>query len=229
MTDVQAEAPIHVREAPHHRSWPLIGSSLAYIRDAHGFLRRLYEQHGEVTKIDAFGTQCHFLLGPDANQWVLQNSGKLFENARWNYFIGPFFKRGLMLLDGDEHLGEALLAEARLEALVHRLLHAAPVGRDHGVAQAEDELGGGKEVLGGGREAAHVLGRLLGARDGGGQVGRVRAAHVQLAHLAARRARAHSAAMHAASRPPRDGRRAAGAVVAADRRPWQRDRNSRPS
>lgn len=95
--------PAKLRDAPHHRSWPLIGSSLAYIQDAHGFLRRLYEQHGEVAKIDAFGTQCHFLLGPDANQWVLQNSGKLFENARWNYFIGPFFKRGLMLLDFEEH------------------------------------------------------------------------------------------------------------------------------
>lgn len=92
-----------LREAPHHRSWPLIGSSLAYIRDAHTFLRRLYECHGTVAKIDAFGTQCHFLFGPDANQFVLQNRGNLFENARWSYFIGPFFNRGLMLLDFDEH------------------------------------------------------------------------------------------------------------------------------
>ena len=103
MTDVQADAPIRVREAPHHRSWPVIGSSLAYIRDAHTFLRRLYERHGEVAKIDVFGIQCHFMLGPDANQFVLQNRSILFENARWSYFIGPFFNRGLMLLDFDEH------------------------------------------------------------------------------------------------------------------------------
>jgi len=96
-------APANIREAPHHRSWPLIGSSLAYIRDAHTFLRRLYERYGEVVKIDAFGTQCHFMLGPDANQFVLQNRGNLFENARWSYFIGPFFNRGLMLLDFEEH------------------------------------------------------------------------------------------------------------------------------
>ncbi|WP_439638498.1 cytochrome P450 [Nevskia sp.] len=92
-----------LREAPHHRSWPVIGSSLAYIRDADTFLRRLHERHGDVAKIDAFGTQCHFLFGPDANQFVLQNRGNLFENARWSYFIGPFFRRGLMLMDFDEH------------------------------------------------------------------------------------------------------------------------------
>lgn len=103
MTDTHTEWPAAVREAPHHRSWPLVGSSLAYITDAHGFLRRLYDRHGEVVKIDAFGTQIHFMFGPDANQFVLQNRGNLFENARWSYFIGPFFNRGLMLLDFDEH------------------------------------------------------------------------------------------------------------------------------
>lgn len=92
-----------LRAAPHHRSWPVIGSSLAYIRDTHTFLGRLHERHGPVAKIDAFGTQCHFLFGPDANQFVLQNRGNVFENARWAYFIGPFFERGLMLLDFDEH------------------------------------------------------------------------------------------------------------------------------
>ncbi|WP_293391994.1 cytochrome P450, partial [Nevskia sp.] len=58
---------------------------------------------GEAVRINAFGIQIHFLLGPDANQFVFQNRGNLFANARWNHFVGPFFPRGLMLLDFDEH------------------------------------------------------------------------------------------------------------------------------
>ena len=43
-------------------------------------------------------------LGPDATQSVLVNADKAYSQSGWEWFIGPFFKRGLMLLDFDEHL-----------------------------------------------------------------------------------------------------------------------------
>ena len=44
------------------------------------------------------------MLGPDANQFVLMNKGDLFSNhGGWDFFIGPFFHRGIMLLDFEEH------------------------------------------------------------------------------------------------------------------------------
>src|SRR3546814_4440663 len=43
------------------------------------------------------------LLGPDANQFVFQNRGDMFQNSAWEALIAKFFRRGLMLLDFDEH------------------------------------------------------------------------------------------------------------------------------
>ncbi len=88
---------------PLHPSWPIIGDSLSYIQDAHGLLHRLHARYGEACAIRAFGMRFHMLLGPDANQFVLQNQGNLFANSAWKDLIGPFFRRGLMLLDFDEH------------------------------------------------------------------------------------------------------------------------------
>jgi cytochrome P450 len=42
-------------------------------------------------------------LGPDATEAILVNKDKAFSQSGWTYFIGPFFRRGLMLLDFDEH------------------------------------------------------------------------------------------------------------------------------
>ena len=44
------------------------------------------------------------VLGPDATQAVFSNKNKDFSQEGWQQLIGPFFNRGLMLLDFDEHL-----------------------------------------------------------------------------------------------------------------------------
>ena len=44
------------------------------------------------------------LLGPDACGAALQNKDKAFANGPgWGELVGPFFDRGLMLLDFEEH------------------------------------------------------------------------------------------------------------------------------
>ena len=43
-------------------------------------------------------------LGPDATQAVFSNRNKDFSQQGWDPMIGPFFNRGLMLLDFDEHM-----------------------------------------------------------------------------------------------------------------------------
>jgi cytochrome P450 len=42
-------------------------------------------------------------LGPDATQTVFSNRNKDYSQGGWQPVIGPFFNRGLMLLDFDEH------------------------------------------------------------------------------------------------------------------------------
>ena len=44
------------------------------------------------------------LLGPDACGAALRNADKAFANGPgWGELVGPFFDRGLMLLDFEEH------------------------------------------------------------------------------------------------------------------------------
>jgi cytochrome P450 len=91
------------RKIPMNRSLPLIGDSLNYILDAPRLMNKLYAEHGEVVRIKAFGQEVNFMLGADANKFVLLENHKNFASSAWETLIGPFFKRGLMLMDFDEH------------------------------------------------------------------------------------------------------------------------------
>lgn len=81
---------------------PVIGGSLAYMHDPLALMRRLYARHGPVAPVPMPGGTTVFVLGPDACGAVLQNGDKAFVNG-WEVLVGPFFHRGLMLLDGAEH------------------------------------------------------------------------------------------------------------------------------
>ncbi len=65
----------------------------------------LREKYGAVYKMRVFGIDMYTLNGPEAFERVFVNKDKLFASGpSWSYFIGPFFNRGLMLLDFEEHL-----------------------------------------------------------------------------------------------------------------------------
>ncbi|MDG4825339.1 cytochrome P450 [Asanoa sp. WMMD1127] len=83
---------------------PVIGGSLAYMHDPLTLMRQLFQRHGPVAPVRMPGPgPAAFVLGPDACGAALQNGDKAFVNG-WELLVGPFFHRGLMLLDGAEHL-----------------------------------------------------------------------------------------------------------------------------
>ncbi len=83
---------------------PLLGRSLEIAADVLAFSRSRYERYGPVSWVGAFGLQNVSVLGPEAVGQVLVNKDKAYSNADgWGYFIGPFFRRGVMLLDLEEH------------------------------------------------------------------------------------------------------------------------------
>jgi cytochrome P450 len=66
------------------------------------FLRAAY---GDLYTLSAFGVRMYVTAGADAAEQVLVNRDRDFASGpAWSHFIGPFFHRGLMLLDFDEHL-----------------------------------------------------------------------------------------------------------------------------
>ena len=94
-----------VAGVPGDRGLPVLGHSLAMLRDPLAFAGARYRRYGPVSWTRAFGITLVGLAGPDAAEAVLVNRDKAFSSgAGWEYFIGPFFRRGIMLLDFDEHL-----------------------------------------------------------------------------------------------------------------------------
>lgn len=65
----------------------------------------LRKQYGDVLRLRVFGVDMLTAYGPDLTEEVLVNRERVYANGpAWSHFIGPFFKRGIMLLDFDEHL-----------------------------------------------------------------------------------------------------------------------------
>lgn len=94
-----------LRGIPGDPGLPLIGSSLEYLRDPLAFAGQRYRRYGPLSWSKAFGIRLVGACTPDAAEAVLVNRDKAYSNGYgWEYFIGPFFRRGIMLLDFDEHL-----------------------------------------------------------------------------------------------------------------------------
>ena len=67
---------------------------------------RPYDRFGPVSEMAFVGDRWTVLLGPDACGEALRNGDKAFASGpAWSRLVGPFFDRGLMLLDFDEHHG----------------------------------------------------------------------------------------------------------------------------
>jgi cytochrome P450 len=96
--------PNGLKAVPGTGGLPLVGRGLEIMLDSTKFAERVYEKYGPLSWSKGMGIQICMALGPDATQSVLVNADKAFSQTGWEFFIGPFFRRGLMLLDFDEHL-----------------------------------------------------------------------------------------------------------------------------
>lgn len=101
---MSSERVSHLTPIPGDGGLPLVGHTLHTIASPLKFARNRYDQYGEISWGRMFGVKMVSMLGPDANQFVFQNKGDLFSNNQgWDFFIGNFFHRGIMLLDFEEH------------------------------------------------------------------------------------------------------------------------------
>ena len=114
------------RPIPGDGGLPLIGYSLDIAQGRMLADLSRYEKYGPVSWLRAFGMKIVSVGGPDAAGEVLQNRDRAFANGPgWSFFIGPFFQRGLMLLDFDEHhLHRRIMQEAFTSARLRGYLAA---------------------------------------------------------------------------------------------------------
>lgn len=123
-----------VRRGDH--GLPLLGRVTAYAKDPVALMRHQYATYGPVSPFPFLGQTFVMLLGPDACEEALRNADKAFVNGpAWGRLVGPFFHRGLMLLDGEEHhLHRRIMQEAftrdRLTSYVDAMHPAIARGLD---------------------------------------------------------------------------------------------------
>ncbi|MCD2188100.1 cytochrome P450 [Actinomycetospora soli] len=82
---------------------PGLGRTLEYIRFGSDFTRARFERFGPVSWTGFLGERVVQVAGPEATHAVLTNADKAFSQDGWRFLIDNFFRRGLMLLDFDEH------------------------------------------------------------------------------------------------------------------------------
>lgn len=99
-----------IRELPAvksgDRGLPFLGRVTDYARDPVALMQHQWDTYGPVSPFPFLGQTFVMMLGPDACEEVLRNGDKAFANGpAWGQLVGPFFNRGLMLLDFEEHHG----------------------------------------------------------------------------------------------------------------------------
>ncbi|WP_084435884.1 cytochrome P450 [Aldersonia kunmingensis] len=85
---------------------PLLGHTLDTMSgDPMEFALDRFDRYGEVYWLGSLGTKMVGAVGPDALESITLNKDKAWGNEGfYNYLIGPFFKRGVMLMDFGEHV-----------------------------------------------------------------------------------------------------------------------------
>lgn len=83
---------------------PVLGKTLEVLRHGMGSANIYREKYGPVCWTTAFGRPVVWVMSPSGAKEVLTTKSKSYSQAGWRYFIDAFFNRGLMLLDGQEHL-----------------------------------------------------------------------------------------------------------------------------
>jgi cytochrome P450 len=102
--DTQHRAAARLADVPGDAGLPLIGYTRQFISGEMTLSRERYDRYGPVSWLRAFGITVVSAQGPDAAGEVLANRDRAYASGPgWSFLIGPFFHRGLMLLDFDEH------------------------------------------------------------------------------------------------------------------------------
>jgi cytochrome P450 len=83
---------------------PIIGHLIEFFRLGPDYAVEIYRKYGPIHYNHSPALSAVAALGPDATQAVFSNRNKEFSQRAWDPVIGPFFDRGLMLLDFDEHM-----------------------------------------------------------------------------------------------------------------------------
>ncbi|MBF6327970.1 cytochrome P450 [Nocardia transvalensis] len=107
---------------------PYLGRSLQYLRWGPAEMLARYHRYGPVSYHRSLGVDHVVVAGPQAIEEVVGKRRNDFGQG-WDYFIGPFFRRGLLLLEFSEHMFHRRIMQQAFtrERLETHLAQLAPV------------------------------------------------------------------------------------------------------
>lgn len=89
---------------PGSSGLPLMGETLAFMRDTDGFIQERRRRHGDVFRSHVMGAPTVFLLGPEANRWIFAGENKYLRN-RWHFAARKLLgDQSVAMLTGAAHL-----------------------------------------------------------------------------------------------------------------------------
>ncbi|MEP5230983.1 MAG: cytochrome P450 [Alloalcanivorax sp.] len=93
-----------LEDIPGDYGWPLLGSTVPFLKDYHKMVTKLADKYGLVFKGSVLFQRGVTLLGPEANEFVLKDPEHVFSSrAAWNPLLEKLFTDGLMLRDFADH------------------------------------------------------------------------------------------------------------------------------
>ncbi|MGZ4451866.1 MAG: cytochrome P450 [Nocardioides sp.] len=127
---------------PTDKGLPFLGRAFDYAKDPDALMRHQWETYGPVSPFNALNEMRVMVLGPDAIAEVFANKDRAFANG-WEKIVGPFFHRGLMLIDFDEHKGHRRIMQ---EAFTRPRLDAYTRAMQPAIAKGLEAWGDGGDI-----------------------------------------------------------------------------------
>lgn len=89
---------------PGDSGWPVLGHLYPFLTQLHGWLNKQYHAYGPVFKLCTPAITGIYLIGPDANKFVLQNESMSFSNfLAWEPTLSTLFDNNLLQRDFTDH------------------------------------------------------------------------------------------------------------------------------
>lgn len=117
---------------PGDRGLPYFGQMFSMLKDFHAWLNQQYAKHGPVFKQNNPIGEIVFLLGPEANEFVLKNASKIFSNfLAWDVTFKGLFDNNLLERDFADHKQKRRILQAafKREAIETHLSIMSPILR----------------------------------------------------------------------------------------------------
>lgn len=131
-----------LQSIPGDKGLPILGHTLTAAALGNEFMKRRLETYGEISWARGLGMPFVLAFGPEAAHEVFANREKVFSQKGAEFFLGRFFKGGLMFLDAEEHhFHRRIMQEAFTRQRLSGYLDAMDViGRAAAAALTDDDL-----------------------------------------------------------------------------------------